>query len=112
MTPPDLRDKLRNAITKPFAERAGGCFTPDVECNGPDTNCPCEADASASLAAITSALTAAGIPLDRLISGEWVAVPKEPTQVMVNAGHKHQTSKAIYRAMIRARLAAVEAPHD
>ena len=61
---------------------------PDGVCKGKRYNpngCWAGNNVANRLAAHDAALEAAGIPIGRLVSGEWVAVPKAPTEAMVAA---------------------------
>lgn len=60
---------------------------------------------SAKLAAHDAVLTAAGIPIGKLISGEWVAVPVEPTHEMLHSATRWfgESEIGIYKSMLAAR---------
>jgi hypothetical protein len=96
--------------------RALCCPPQHYTCVGERTggNCVCETFAD-HLAAHDAVLEAAGIPIGKLVSGELVAVPKEPTEEMEMRGdeanpvifedprEEQSFAAAIWEAMLAAR---------
>ena len=72
-----------NANELQAARLRAACEADGLECAcARDINSPLDCTPRAALVAGDAILTAAGIPIDKLISGECVAVPVEPTEEM------------------------------